>query len=160
LLELFIPKRENANLMRGRRVARQPAEIPIPTSTVVQIATPTVLSAEFRLRQHTELQITFTINSHKKSPSLPSKLSSKLPIYGNLTIVAVLPTAAKLKIPATNLFCLVDISKPLTTKIGKIPNVQSAMTFNPDTAYVNPMMTEGLMQCFWFGSRDHQSETG
>lgn len=43
---LPMPSFSKAMRMRGRKVARDAAEMPTPTSTVVQIATPTVLSLE------------------------------------------------------------------------------------------------------------------
>lgn len=97
---------------------------------------------------------------HKKSPFDPSKLSWRDPIYGSRTMVAVEPIAAKARIPLTIFFCLLLICRSLTTNMGRMPSDQSAITFNPETAYVRPITTVGLMQCFWVGSRLHQSETG
>ena len=88
--------------------------------------------------------------------------------------VAVEPKAASAKIPATNPFCRLDISRKIrsacdliqascrqaavvkgealnplrsfTTNAGKIANVQSAITFRADIPYVNPMRTSTAMQ--------------
>jgi hypothetical protein len=72
----------------------------------------------------------------------------------------VLPIAANDRSPATIRFWLFGICRPRTINHGRIPIVQSAQTFNADTAYVRPTTMLGLMQLFACGSRDHQSAIG
>jgi len=66
--------------------------------------------------------------------------------------------AAKLKIPMTIPFVLLDMFRFLTMKIGSVPKVQSATALMAEAAYVASTMILGSRQPFL--SRVHQAEMG
>jgi hypothetical protein len=69
--------------------------------------------------------------------------------------------AAKPIIELTRTFARVFIWRSFTMKMGKMPKVQSAKEFNPETMKVKIMTSEADRQVpLWFGSRSHQNEMG
>ena len=57
--------------------------------------------------------------------------------------------AAKPMIPLTMTFTRRFICRSFTTKIGRIPNVQSANEFSADTAYVKYMTSDAERHSPW-----------